>query len=152
QPWGEDAPVADEADVETLVFESPVARAPAMDAAAMDALEPEFSIEEPAAAELVAMDSLGFDDVPAPTAEFEAMPQSARAFEPEPEVRPEPEPAPEPAAPSATETMADLYVQQGLTAEAIAVYRQLVEARPLDSALRERLAALESPVPVAVAA
>jgi hypothetical protein len=43
----------------------------------------------------------------------------------------------------ATETMAELYVRQGLRHEAIAVYRQLIEARPSERALRDRLAELE---------
>jgi tetratricopeptide (TPR) repeat protein len=44
----------------------------------------------------------------------------------------------------ATETMAELYVRQGLRHEAIGVYRQLVAARPNDDALRARLAELEA--------
>ena len=43
----------------------------------------------------------------------------------------------------ATETMAELYVRQGLRHEAVAVYRRLIEARPGDESLRRRLAALE---------
>jgi tetratricopeptide (TPR) repeat protein len=43
-----------------------------------------------------------------------------------------------------TETMAKLYVQQGLLAEAIAVYRHLVQASPDDAALKSRLTELES--------
>lgn len=42
-----------------------------------------------------------------------------------------------------TETMADLYLQQGFTGEAIAIYRQLLEQRPDDEDLRERLARVE---------
>lgn len=65
----------------------------------------------------------------------------------------EDEPVAEPAAASAraskatptfvTETMAALYVQQGLLPEAIAVYRQLVEASPNDAVLRGKLTELE---------
>ncbi|MBA3671193.1 MAG: hypothetical protein H0W68_04105 [Gemmatimonadaceae bacterium] len=47
------------------------------------------------------------------------------------------------AAPFVTETMAELYVQQGLTEQALAVYRQLVVASPNDARLRDRLVALE---------
>jgi hypothetical protein len=43
----------------------------------------------------------------------------------------------------ATETMAELYVKQGLRHEAIGVYKQLIDARPNDQALRDRLAELE---------
>lgn len=49
-----------------------------------------------------------------------------------------------PAAPAfVTETMADLYLQQGFTGEAIAIYRQLLAQRPDDAELRERLARIE---------
>lgn len=44
----------------------------------------------------------------------------------------------------ATETMAELYVRQGLRHEAIAVYRQLLSGRPGDQALAARLRELES--------
>lgn len=46
-----------------------------------------------------------------------------------------------------TETMAQVYVQQGLTSKAIEVYRQLVEQSPEDEGLRARLRALEEPEP-----
>jgi len=49
------------------------------------------------------------------------------------------------AAPFATETMAELYLRQGLRGEAIAVYRQLLEARPDDDGLRAKLVALQTP-------
>jgi len=54
---------------------------------------------------------------------------------------------PAPAAPApgfVTETMAELYLKQGYRAEAIAVYRQLVEQNPGDVALRDKLRGLES--------
>ena len=43
-----------------------------------------------------------------------------------------------------TETMAELYLQQGFHDEALAVYRQLLEQHPNDANLRERVAQLES--------
>lgn len=43
----------------------------------------------------------------------------------------------------ATETMAALYLKQGLIANAVEVYRQLVEASPADAGLRAKLAELE---------
>ena len=43
-----------------------------------------------------------------------------------------------------TETMAELYVQQGHLADAVGVYRQLVARYPGDEVLRARLAELES--------
>jgi tetratricopeptide (TPR) repeat protein len=42
-----------------------------------------------------------------------------------------------------TETMAELYLQQGFTQEALAVYRQLLAQNPRDNGLRDRIAALE---------
>jgi tetratricopeptide (TPR) repeat protein len=42
-----------------------------------------------------------------------------------------------------TETMAELYLQQGFTQEALTVYRQLLAQNPRDDGLRERIAALE---------
>ena len=42
-----------------------------------------------------------------------------------------------------TETMAELYLQQGFIQEALNVYRQLLEQNPGDEALRERVAQLE---------
>ena len=42
-----------------------------------------------------------------------------------------------------TETMAELYLQQGFTQEALAVYRQLLAKNPADAGLRERVASLE---------
>ncbi len=42
-----------------------------------------------------------------------------------------------------TETMAELYLQQGFMQEALAVYRQLLAKSPSDRGLRERIASLE---------
>lgn len=49
----------------------------------------------------------------------------------------------EPAPPFVTETMAELYLQQGHLEFAIDIYRQLVEQRPDDEALRARLRDVE---------
>jgi tetratricopeptide (TPR) repeat protein len=46
--------------------------------------------------------------------------------------------------PFVTETMAELYLQQGHREEALGVYRALLEQRPGDSGLKERVATLES--------
>ena len=61
--------------------------------------------------------------------------------------------APTPA-PFLTETLAELYLQQGFRDEALAIYRQLLDRNPTDDALKSRIAALEkaeapppSPVP-----
>jgi tetratricopeptide (TPR) repeat protein len=42
-----------------------------------------------------------------------------------------------------TETMAELYLQQGFTGEALAIYRQLLQQRPEDAALRRKIESLE---------
>jgi tetratricopeptide (TPR) repeat protein len=57
-----------------------------------------------------------------------AAPPSVEPIEPEPVI---------------TETMAEVYLRQGLLAEARNVYRKLVQKRPDDAALRDKLAALE---------
>ena len=69
-------------------------------------------------------------------------------------------PAPAAAAPPAadastafvTETMAELYVQQGHVDRALDVYRQLVVMKPNDAMLAARLRELEHPVPPTVSA
>jgi len=43
-----------------------------------------------------------------------------------------------------TETMAELYLQQGFRNEALAVYRELLARNPADASLRERIEQLES--------
>jgi len=48
-----------------------------------------------------------------------------------------------PPAPFVTETLAELYLQQGFRDEALAIYRQLLEGAPDDQALKDRMAAIE---------
>jgi hypothetical protein len=43
-----------------------------------------------------------------------------------------------------TETMAELYLQQGFTTEALDIYRQLVAQNPGDASLRDRVSQLEA--------
>lgn len=56
------------------------------------------------------------------------------------------EPAPAESTPAAfvTETMAELYLQQGFRNEALAVYRELLARNPNDTSLRERIQQIES--------
>jgi tetratricopeptide (TPR) repeat protein len=54
-----------------------------------------------------------------------------------------------PAEPFVTETMGDLYAQQGHAAQALEVYRQLLAQRPGDTQLEGKIAALEAATPVA---
>ncbi len=49
----------------------------------------------------------------------------------------------EPAGPFITETVAELYLQQGFTGEALLVYRQLARAKPDDQRIAGRIADLE---------
>jgi tetratricopeptide (TPR) repeat protein len=49
----------------------------------------------------------------------------------------------ESAAPFVTETLAELYLQQGFAAEALSIYRQLLERNPSDDTLRNRIVTLE---------
>ena len=53
-----------------------------------------------------------------------------------------------PPAPFVTETLAELYLQQGFRDEALAIYRQLAERDPSDESLKERIAAIEKPAVV----
>jgi tetratricopeptide (TPR) repeat protein len=50
---------------------------------------------------------------------------------------------PERPAPFVTETLAELYVQQGFMAEALSIYRQLLWRNPNDETIRSRIASLE---------
>lgn len=56
----------------------------------------------------------------------------------------EPSAAPTASGAFVTETMAELYVTQGFTDQAIEVYRQLVAERPADGPLRSRLSELQA--------
>lgn len=53
------------------------------------------------------------------------------------------DPAEQSSAPFVTETMAELYLQQGFTDEALSIYRQLLARHPDDQTLRDRIASLE---------
>jgi tetratricopeptide (TPR) repeat protein len=107
--------------------------------AAMEAV-PEF-IPEPAP-----------EPVPAPAPEPVPIPdpEPAPVHEPAPEAAfvPAAEPPPEPPAQDmATETMADIYTQQGELGKAKQIYSHLLAQNPGDEGLRSKLAALESATP-----
>lgn len=53
---------------------------------------------------------------------------------------------PGPSSPFITETVAELYLKQGFTGEALLVYRQLARLRPYDVRIRERIETLEREV------
>jgi hypothetical protein len=81
---------------------------------------------------------------------------------PEPAAEPETEPEAEPASaapaamdlgePMVTETMGDVYAAQGHVAQALEVYRQLLQRSPGDHRLSEKIAELESRRPAAATA
>jgi tetratricopeptide (TPR) repeat protein len=56
----------------------------------------------------------------------------------------ETEPRTSQSVPFVTETMAQLYLSQGHHAEAIEIYKKLIEARPNDAGLKARLASIEA--------
>lgn len=131
-----------DADLETLEFDVETVQAAMAAHEAQPAPQPSEwePIEASAAAE-----------EPAPTEQFWATPQPS-AFEEsmesaDPIIGRTPtfnEPiAEETPAPFVTETMAELYLQQGFTDEALAIYRQLLAQSPGDSTIAKRIAALE---------
>ena len=85
-----------------------------------------------------------------PQAEPESEPEPAEEAEPESEPEAEPEPYPEAATapsdlgqPVVTETIGDLYAAQGHHAQALDVYRQLLERTPGDQRLTEKIQELQ---------
>ena len=86
------------------------------------------------------------DDRPLGLESMEFVPPS-RSPEPDPmagHLLRDEEPAAATPAAFVTETMAELYLQQGFRDEALSVYRQLLAQAPGDENLRDRVAALES--------
>lgn len=151
---GTDANASFEDDIESW-FDTPAVPASPSPSAQHDALEVS---EDPSQA--------WAESVPGTAAE-ELRPESAEPTSDwtpsgdEPTTRPEPaaatsadpligrtpsfvEAVPEtPAAPFVTETLAELYLQQGFRNEALAIYRQLLERSPADESLRRRIDAIE---------
>jgi tetratricopeptide (TPR) repeat protein len=81
------------------------------------------------------------DDEPLPPPAAPAPPVPSRASRAVPAQQP-PGEATEPE-PVITETMAEVYLKQGLVSQAREVYRTLVQQRPRDTVLRQKLQALE---------
>lgn len=109
------------------------------------AIEPEEPVAEPPKAAAA--------DVPAPAATTEMSPvsedETPRATQDLPLIEPDLDDVPAgeteyQAEPVVTETMADVYVSQGLVEDAKEVYRQLIDQNPGDEKLTEKLAALEA--------
>jgi hypothetical protein len=100
---------------------------------------PEIALEVPevasAAPEPLAEIDLGFaapPDAPVAAAELPAMEIEIPGAAPE-------------SGPFVTETMAELYLQQGHRDEALHVYRALLDQKPGDTALRDKVASIEAP-------
>ncbi|HVX40962.1 MAG TPA: hypothetical protein VHB25_15435, partial [Gemmatimonadaceae bacterium] len=102
----------------------------------------ESGLPEASSVEVPALDVVAFDATPLSTAAVPSAPiDGGHAGD---EVPPEPAVEPEPAEAFVTETMAELYLQQGHLESAIDIYRKLVDARPDDAGLRERMRAAEA--------
>jgi tetratricopeptide (TPR) repeat protein len=88
-------------------------------------------------------------DAPAPSSELtfldvgDSSPARSEAAVSEPAREPAHEPAMAESKPFVTETMAELYEQQGHREEALRVYRALLEQRPNDATIRSRIEQLE---------
>jgi tetratricopeptide (TPR) repeat protein len=112
---------------------------PGLESAEIPASEPVTAAEGPAESSqplplIFPDDTASVNPVAPPAAE-----PGPGAFVPTALSTPEPEPV-------VTETMAELYAQQGLLAEARDTYRQLLAQRPGDAGLKARLAALDDRV------
>ena len=150
---------ADEWEIEpATALSSAVPNAPASDAIAANraAEEPEALVPEtvesaepepvaPAPGEVLGLEVMEF--VPPPPTPRRAGADAPTDSDPLAGHMPElTAPAASGATPDAfvTETMAELYLQQGFRNEALSVYRELLARNPADSSLRERIEQIES--------
>jgi len=127
-----EAPVLDIGD-----FAPPTASAPVPDIAL------DIPVATPEPAPPVAEIDLGFA-APAPAPAEVAQPVELVAELPIPAMEVEMPAAPA-GSPFVTETMAELYLQQGHRDEALRVYRALLESKPDDAGLRAKVESLEAP-------
>ncbi|HEY0972620.1 MAG TPA: tetratricopeptide repeat protein [Gemmatimonadales bacterium] len=106
--------------------------------------------EVPAESAAPSLDEAPADEGPVPLVADEwTMSLDSIGFQPEPmdySATSEPSAPTEPGPAFVTETMAQLYLQQGLTRQALDVYRQLAAQRPDEERLRDRVAGLERQV------
>jgi len=120
-----------------------------------DTADPVYPAEQPLVLDATSSDANTHDDLGLEVMEFvppgaraEAAPMDAAAPGSDPLLGRTPElgAAPEGSPPAAfvTETMAELYLQQGFRNEALSVYRELLARNPGDSSLRERIEQIES--------
>lgn len=96
---------------------------------------PAEEMARPSARQLAAV-----PEAPAGEAEFAGLPVMAEATPEHPAAEPE-------TPPLLTETMGDLYLRQGFSAEAADVYHRLLDQRPDDAGLMAKLASIEGPPP-----
>lgn len=88
--------------------------------------------------------------IPEPIPEAAPAPEPVSEFAPTPESESVPEPPPQETAGEeqfSTETMADLYAQQGLIGKAVSIYRQILQQDPANETVKLKLDALETPEP-----
>jgi hypothetical protein len=123
----------DDAITESAAAQAVQEEAPAEEAAPAEVEEPMELSASVLAAETELMDA-GETPAPVPLAEGEILPEL--------EPYAEPEAAPTASAPFDTETMAELYVAQGLTEQALGVYARLLAANPSDVRLQGLVASL----------
>jgi len=135
-----------------LTDESPPPSPATADTGSLAGLETfEAGIIADAPADVPALEMEAFFDLPGtnePVSAPSGVSDEKVSEEPEPvvaETAPEPELAPveEPPEAFVTETMAELYIQQGHLDSALDIYRKLVEQRPHEPELQERLRAIE---------
>ena len=150
------APVADAAPIDATPVDAPALEETSIQAAPVDVTSYEVTPPYVTAVDAAPVEGLETRDVDAEDAE--PAPASHPAFDRD-GVPANAEEAPVIAAgasgydevdasaatgtPFVTETMAELYLQQGFADEALAIYRQLLAQQPDDQALAQRVAALE---------
>jgi hypothetical protein len=123
---------------EPASFVSPASPSP--EPAGADADFPEFD-ELPASPASMPAPAAHAAPVEEPVAEFAIGPEAAAPVVDDASPA---RPTPSSTGAFVTETMAELYIQQGFHDRAADVYRQLIEQRPGDAGLRDRLHALEA--------
>lgn len=127
-------------DVPPAAEAPPEAPGPEIDLGDMDDWTPGFLREEDMAGQ--AGGDLGVDSLRTEFGGGEVPPPSDEPFG-EGGIEGEPESAGPPAEGMLTETMAELYADQGLYEDALGVYRELAKTRPEDERLRARITELE---------
>jgi hypothetical protein len=130
--------IAPLAELETAEFHVPSHDEPLDALPGLEAFEPEVPTATPPSGELTFLDD---DAITSSAAEPAILtPESMPIIDSESFGKPTPAGQPS----IVTETMAELYLEQGHRSEAMEVYRKLIAQDPHDESLRERLASLEA--------